>query len=193
MSLSNNSGQPVKAVLLDRDGVLNRKAAEGSYIRNYRELELLPGVPEAIRILNQSGILAIIITNQRGIALGRFTECDLEAIHLSLKAKLAEASAHVDAIYYCPHEYGQCDCRKPKTGMLERAFLDFPVANRENTVLIGDSANDIEAGRAFGIRTILITGDEGQSNYGSAKDAPVADIYSASLLQAVERVVDFRR
>jgi D-glycero-D-manno-heptose 1,7-bisphosphate phosphatase len=161
----------LRAVLLDRDGVLNRKAPEGSYIRNPGELELLPGVKEAVRLLNQHQLLAIVVTNQRGIALGQMTEGDLESIHDSLKAQLAEGAAHLDAIYHCPHNYGECTCRKPQTGMLERALRDFPVATRENTILIGDSCIDMEAGKAFGIPTILISSD------------------GASLLPAVMRIV----
>jgi D-glycero-D-manno-heptose 1,7-bisphosphate phosphatase len=180
----------VRMVLLDRDGVINRKAPEGGYVRSSEELEILPGVPEAIRLLNVSGILAVVITNQRGIALRQLTERDLEAIHASLASRLAEASAHLDAIYHCPHDYDQCDCRKPKTGMLERALREFPAASRDNTILIGDSASDIAAGKAFGIPTILISIDEGAARNKSVKDGISADANAASLLEAVELFVN---
>lgn len=188
MSLPPESFEPTRVVFLDRDGVINQKASEEDYyVQSSADLEILPDVPEAIRLLNRSGILVIVITNQRGVALGHLTDADLQEIHKALQARLAEASAHLDAIYYCPHDYDECDCRKPKTGMLERAFSDFPVATRDNSVLIGDSLSDIAAGKSFGIRTILITGNEERIKSDHGPFAP--DATAASLLDAAERIV----
>jgi D-glycero-D-manno-heptose 1,7-bisphosphate phosphatase len=182
------NGREVRVVLLDRDGVLNRKMPEGSYLRSCDELELLPGVADAIRLLNESGIVTIVVTNQRGIALGHYTEEDLESIHCSMRAQLQQAAARIDAIYHCPHDYNQCDCRKPKTGMLEQALRDFPVASRENTVMVGDSASDMAAGRAFGIPTILVASNQQRPVEDGPQQLP-ADAYAVSLLDAVEWIV----
>jgi D-glycero-D-manno-heptose 1,7-bisphosphate phosphatase len=111
---------PVRAVFLDRDGTLNRKAADGDYVKHPSELELLPRASAAVRRLNQQRVRVIVVTNQRGIALGRMSERDLEAIHIRLAAELARAGARVDAIYHCPHDGGACSCRKPAPGCFTR-------------------------------------------------------------------------
>src|SRR3954454_10176331 len=107
------------AVLLDRDGTINVKAAEGEYVTSPEQLVLLDGAAAAIRRLNLARIRVAVITNQRGIALGRMTEADLAAVHRRLVQLLVAEGARVDAIFHCPHEKGTCDCRKPGTAMLE--------------------------------------------------------------------------
>jgi D-glycero-D-manno-heptose 1,7-bisphosphate phosphatase len=178
----------VEVVLLDRDGVVNRKLPEGEYVSSWERFDLLPGVPEAIKSLNDRGITSILLTNQRGIALGLYSEKELAGIHDRLQKVLAETGAHLDAIYFCPHDKGQCSCRKPGTGLLEQAFADFPQATRTNTVLIGDSLSDIQAGKTFGIRTIFIQGDERYRKAGADNAASLADANVASLPDAVALV-----
>jgi D-glycero-D-manno-heptose 1,7-bisphosphate phosphatase len=143
-------------VFLDRDGVLNRKPAGGKFVTCWEEFELLPGVAEAIVTLNRTGRKAIVASNQRGVALGFYSLEELAAMHEQLGAELAAAGAHLDAIYVCPHDAGQCSCRKPLTGLFEQAFRDFPSAAAENSVMVGDSLRDIEAGRRMGMRTVLV-------------------------------------
>ena len=174
----------IKVALLDRDGVINRKKPEGSYILRPDELELLPGAAEAVRLLNRTGILTIIVSNQRAIARGLLTEEGLTDIHNHLQRGLAESGARVDAIYHCPHDAGQCKCRKPETGMLDRVFKDFPAATRSNTILVGDALTDIQAGKAFGIKTILINNGQSSSEKWEAGVTP--DAHSPSLLMAVK-------
>ena len=147
----------IKFVFLDRDGVINRKAPDGEYVASWEDMQILPGAERAIALLNQAGRKVIVVTNQRGIALGRYSESDLLSIHEKLHTHLGAFGAHVDAIYYCPHDYGQCTCRKPGTGMFEQAFRDFPEACPQNSVMIGDSDSDIVAGASAGMKTILIT------------------------------------
>jgi D-glycero-D-manno-heptose 1,7-bisphosphate phosphatase len=144
-------------VFLDRDGVLNQKARPGEYITSREELIVLPGVPEAVAALNRSGRKVIVVTNQRGVALGLYTLDDLGEIHQKLTAELAAAGAHLDAIYFCPHNSGQCTCRKPGTGMFEQAFRDFPEARPERSLMVGDSLRDIEAGIRVGAATAFVT------------------------------------
>jgi D-glycero-D-manno-heptose 1,7-bisphosphate phosphatase len=177
----------VQTVFLDRDGVINRKPAEGKYIGHWNEVEILPGAELAIAALNRSGRRVIVVSNQRGIALGIYTRAGVEALHRQMQEHLAVEGAHIDAFYYCPHDIGQCDCRKPRTGMFEQAFRDFPGASSAGSVLIGDSLSDIEAARALGMPSVFITGDASTQKEGAEQAARLADRVAPSLLEAVER------
>jgi D-glycero-D-manno-heptose 1,7-bisphosphate phosphatase len=132
----------------------------GEYVTRPEQLRLLPAAADGIRALSQAGLRVVVVTNQRGIALGRMTVSDLDAIHRKMLGDLAASNAQVDAIYYCPHDVGQCDCRKPSTGMFERARDELSGIDFARSVVIGDSPNDWQAGRALGCRLIAI-GDPG--------------------------------
>jgi D-glycero-D-manno-heptose 1,7-bisphosphate phosphatase len=136
--------------------VLNRKPPAGKYVTRWAEFELLPGVQQALARINRSGRKAIVVTNQRGVALGLYSQEHLVDIHERMRQSLAAHGAQLDAIYVCPHDEGQCSCRKPMTGLFEQAFRDFPAASAGNSVMIGDSLRDIEAGRRAGMRTVLV-------------------------------------
>ena len=166
--------EPPGVVFLDRDGTINVKAQDGEYVTRPEELELVPGAARAIRRLNEAGLTAIIVSNQRAIALGRMTDADLRAVHSELASRLkAEADAHVDAIFHCPHDHGQCDCRKPSTGMFNQASERFPWIDLSRSVMIGDGASDVEAGRAAGMSTIWIGHDV--PNLAAAVDRVLAN------------------
>jgi D-glycero-D-manno-heptose 1,7-bisphosphate phosphatase len=142
---------------LDRDGTINRKAPAGDYIKRPEEVSLLPRGAEAIRQLNDAGIAAIVVSNQRGIALGRMTERDLEEVNAELSRQLeAAAGARIDAFFHCPHDVGECDCRKPETGMFRQALERFPWIELTRSVVVGDSDSDAEAGRALGMGTVRL-------------------------------------
>ena len=145
---------------LDRDGVINEKADEGDYVKSPAEFRMLPGAPEAIRALNEQSVRVVVVTNQRGIALGRMTEEDVAGVHRRMEAELAEAGAHVDAVLHCPHDHGVCDCRKPGTGMFREALRRFPGTSVERAVVIGDARSDMEAAHALGARAILVRADD---------------------------------
>ena len=179
----------LKLALLDRDGVLNRKPPEGSYISRPEDLELLAGVPEAIRLLNTNDVSVAVLTNQRGVALGLYDQARLDEIHSLLRNELGRAGARLDAIYVCPHDEGQCECRKPKTGLIRQAFQDFPFATLENSVLIGDSLPDILAGRSFGLRTIFVETYPAYQKPGAAEAARLANWQAPDLLAAVRRLL----
>ena len=148
------------AVFLDRDGTINVKAPAGSYIQSPDQLELLAGASGAIRALNDAGRLVVVVTNQRGIALGRMTEDDLAAVHAKLARRLAaQAGAHLDAILHCPHDIGRCRCRKPAPGLIDAACRRLPQIDLGRSVLIGDSAADVGAGRRAGVATIRLGKD----------------------------------
>jgi D-glycero-D-manno-heptose 1,7-bisphosphate phosphatase len=142
---------------LDRDGTINEKAPEGDYIKHPGELILLPGAAGAIRRLNEAGVIVLVVTNQRGIALGRMREEDVDDVHAALRAELeTETGARIDAFFHCPHDVGECDCRKPGTGMFAAAAERFPWIDPARSVTIGDSRSDVEAGHGFGTRTVLL-------------------------------------
>jgi D-glycero-D-manno-heptose 1,7-bisphosphate phosphatase len=147
----------IRAVFLDRDGVINRKAPEGDYIKNWGEFNFLPDVAETIRVLNENSFKIIIVTNQRGIALGLMTIADLETIHRKMIVELQNKGAHIDKIYYCPHEKDSCSCRKPGIGMFMNAKMDLPGLSFTDSFVIGDSLSDMEAGKKLSCKCILIS------------------------------------
>ena len=150
------------------------------------DFHLLPGAEFAIAALNRSGRRVIIISNQRGVALGRYTRADVDALHARLQELLSAHAAHIDGFYYCPHDKDECDCRKPKTGLFQQAFRDFPDASAANSVVIGDSVSDIQAARTLGLPSIFIQGDPLTQGPESDQAAGLANAVSSSLLDAVE-------
>jgi len=179
--------QLLRYVFLDRDGVLNRKMPEGAYVTDWSQFQWLPGADDAIARMKRAGWTVILVSNQRGVALGRISVAQLELIHDNMQSHLARHGARLDAIYYCPHDYGECRCRKPETGLFEQAWQRFPQANAQNSVVIGDSLSDIEAGGRLGMKTIFIEGEADRQKAGADTAAELADAVAGSLLQAVEK------
>jgi D-glycero-D-manno-heptose 1,7-bisphosphate phosphatase len=177
----------VRYVFLDRDGVLNRKLPEGAYLSDWAQFQWLPGAVEAIARMNRAGLTVIVVSNQRGIALGCLSVEQLEIIHDQVRSDLARQGARLDAIYYCPHDHGECNCRKPGLGLFEQAAKDFPQIDAKNSVVIGDSLSDIQAGRQLGMRTIFIEGEPERQKAGAQAAASLADEVADSLLQAAEK------
>ncbi len=171
-----------KAIFLDRDGTINKYVG---FLRDVDEFELLPGTAEAIKKINASGFLAIVVTNQPVIARGEVSCQKLEEIHNKLETLLGREGAYLDGIYFCPHHphkgYAgevpelkiECECRKPKPGMLLHAAEDFNIDLTESW-MVGDGENDIKAGKAAGCRTALI----GSNDFGQ-------DITVGSLLELI--------
>jgi D-glycero-D-manno-heptose 1,7-bisphosphate phosphatase len=169
--------EPGRTVFLDRDGTINESPPEGEYVTSPAGLRLLPGAAEAIRRLNEFPAKAVVVTNQRGIALGKMSEEDLAAVHERLESDLASAGAHLDGILHCPHHEGSCECRKPGTAMFERAAREIAGVRLAGSAMVGDTARDVEAGRRLGLATVRIgPPDEGE---------PAADYEAADLLEAV--------
>jgi len=145
-----------KAVFLDRDGVINKKL-ENDYVKNWNEFHFLPGVIEAIKTINEKGYLVIVVTNQRGIGRGLMTEQDLKDIHQRMLQEIQKGGARIDDIFYCPHDMkDNCNCRKPKPGMLVQAKKKWDI-DYAKSYIIGDSETDIEAGQQVGCKGILTT------------------------------------
>lgn len=147
---------PGRTAFLDRDGTINESPPAGEYVSSPAEVRLIDGAAEAIRALNEHGALVVVVTNQRGIALGRMSEADLRAVNERIEAELARSGAHLDAIVHCPHHEGTCDCRKPKTGMFERAAHEIDGVEITGGAMVGDSAIDVEASRRLGLTTVRL-------------------------------------
>jgi D-glycero-D-manno-heptose 1,7-bisphosphate phosphatase len=186
MTINQKDSSPLRYVFLDRDGVLNRKMPEGAYVTDWSQFQWLPGAVEAIARMNRAGMTVIVVSNQRGIALGLFTDDELGVIHHNMRTHLAQHGAQLDAIYYCPHDIGVCQCRKPGIGLFAQASIDFPQATAHNSVVIGDSLSDIQAGQRLGMKTIFIQGEADRQKAGATTAAERADAVAGSLLEAVE-------
>lgn len=194
-----NLSKPQKAIFLDRDGTINRYVG---FLRDIDEFELIKDVADAIRLINASGYLAIVCTNQPVIARGEVTVEQLETIHNKMETLLGNEGAYLDKIYYCPHHPDKgfegeieslkfdCDCRKPKPGMLLQAANDFNI-DLEHSWMIGDGERDIRAGKNAGCKTVLISSADGNRN-GGDKDYG-QDMTVKSLKKAVEMIVGANR
>jgi D-glycero-D-manno-heptose 1,7-bisphosphate phosphatase len=188
-----------KAVFLDRDGVINRKAREGQYVTSWEQMEFLPGALEAVRLLNQAGYFVVVASNQRCVAKGLITSSQLEALHNRMRREFESAGAVIDAIYYCPHDHQPpCGCRKPAPGMLLEAARKH-IIDLAASWMIGDSEHDVAAGRSAGCRTVRVIEDGGsivQTPMGQRMDEGMgaeidqrADVVASSLLGAVQIVL----
>jgi len=159
-----NLSHKQKVFFLDRDGTINRYVG---FLRDIADFELLNGVPEAIRLINESGYLCIVVTNQPVVARGEITTEQLDEIHNKMETLLGKEGAYIDGLYYCPHHPDKgfkgevvelkmdCDCRKPKPGMLIKAAGDLNI-DLKQSYMIGDSDNDIVAGETAGCKTVKI-------------------------------------
>jgi D-glycero-D-manno-heptose 1,7-bisphosphate phosphatase len=180
------------AVFIDRDGTLTE---EVGYVNHPSRLRLLPRAAEAIRRMNAAGVAAVVVTNQAGIARGYFSEDVLDAVHDSLRAQLGLAGARLDGLYACLHHptdgavpyRAECECRKPKPGLLRRAAADLGL-DLTRATMIGDKASDLVPGRAVGAATVLVlTGyGLGEWEYRRAHFTAEPDHVAADLLDAVE-------
>lgn len=149
-----------KAVFFDRDGTIN---VEKNYLYKIDDFEFIHGIPELIKKYNDEGYKVIVVTNQAGIARGYYTEEDMHKLHRHIDKELMKYEAHIDAYYYCPHHpiHGtgiykiECNCRKPKTGMLENAIKDFDIDTTQS-ILYGDKPWDIEVGERMGIKSYYV-------------------------------------
>ena len=144
--------RPQKAIILDRDGVLNVKAPRAQYIRSWSEFQWIPGALDALNMLTENGYKIIVVTNQPGIARGHLTTSDLDNIHSQMIIQAKAHGSNIDHVYYCPHGWNDgCVCRKPQPGMLFEAQKDYHL-DLSSTLFIGDDSRDEEASIAAGCR-----------------------------------------
>lgn len=173
-----------KAFFLDRDGVINE---EVDYLYQPEKVVILPGVADALRKLRAAGFLAIVTTNQSGVARGMYSEADVAAVHRRIDELLAAENARVDAYYLCPHHpefTGKCDCRKPLPGMLLRAVAEWDI-DPAVSAMVGDRLSDLKAGRAAGCAAeyLVLTG------YGQ-NVVQKEDVSSIRVVRDLEAAVD---
>lgn len=199
-----NLANKQKAIFLDRDGTINKYVG---FLKDIDQFELLDGVPEAIQKINDSGYLAIVVTNQPVIARGEVSLEELRTIHNKMETLLGYKGAYLDAIYYCPHhphkgyegerpEYKiECDCRKPKPGMLLQAAEDFNI-DLSQSWMVGDGESDMEAGNAAGCRVIRIMSEEHVKGCAKAEDTegkPEEFPCCKNLMTAVQYILNTER
>jgi D-glycero-D-manno-heptose 1,7-bisphosphate phosphatase len=185
------------AVFLDRDGTINE---ERGHIETPNDLVLLSGVAAAIRRLNESQYLTVLVTNQSVIARGKCTEAGMEEIHNRLQSLIGKDRASIDRIYYCPHypEPGipggrkdlniVCDCRKPEPGLIMRAAKEMNI-DLNLSWMVGDAIRDIEAANRAGTRSILLSKQDGFNNHCSV----IPDAICLDLKDAVNLILNYSK
>jgi len=188
-----------RAIFLDRDGTLNE---EDGHITTPEKFRLYSYAAEAVRLINQSGRMAVVLTNQSGVARDYLTEATLLRIHERMEESFRLQGARIDAIYYCAHhpDYGSppyrvdCDCRKPKPGLVERAARDFNL-DLSRCYVIGDRYRDIEAGQVVGARGVMVLTGFGREEYEAGRQhwPRQPDHIAEDLLEAVKWILDGER
>jgi D-glycero-D-manno-heptose 1,7-bisphosphate phosphatase len=182
----------MKLVILDRDGVINQDSA--SFIKSPNEWVALNGSLEAIALLNQYGFRVAVATNQSGISRGLFDMATLNDIHDKMHRELALVGGRIDALFYCPHAADEhCDCRKPKTGMIEEIGKRFSVELNE-VAAVGDALRDLQAFAAAGCQPILVRTGKGEETLAAAQKDPNKAIPAntwicADLNEAAQRII----
>ena len=181
---------------MDRDGTISE---EVGYVNHPSRFRLFPYTADAIKLLNESGWLAIVVTNQAGVARGYFSEDVIVQIHEQVERELHNASARLDAIYYCAHHPSvgeppyrlDCDCRKPKTGLIDRAAADFEI-DLERSWMVGDRYGDLELAHNAGLHAAFVLSGYGRGEWeyqrGSWKIQP--ELVAEDLLDAVQQIVE---
>jgi heptosyltransferase-2 len=175
-------------IFLDRDGTLND---DPGYLKSAAELKLLPGVAAGLARLKAAGARLVVVTNQSGVGRGFFSLKDLEAVHARLEGLLEESDAALDAIYFCPHHPDDgCRCRKPATGMVDRAVAEFQV-DLGKVYVVGDHASDIQLAKAIGAKSVLVTSGKVDQQAVTMLRAAGAlpDMVVPSMTEAAERIL----
>ena len=184
-----------KVVFLDRDGVITQDPPH--YAHRIDQLRLIPKSAEAVRLLNENGFKVVVVSNQSGVARGYYQEKDVEIYNSAMKKELEERGAYIDAIYYCPH-YPEaeieayridCDCRKPKPGMLKRAEKDLNL-DLKRSFLIGDKIIDIVAGYRAGCKTILVLTGHGNEELKKNATMNIKPNYISKDLYTTSQIIN---
>jgi D-glycero-D-manno-heptose 1,7-bisphosphate phosphatase len=184
-----------RAVFIDRDGTISE---EVGYINHPSRFRIFPYAAEAIKRLHENGWLAILVTNQAGVARGYFSEEMIHSVHAVLTGELANGGAKLDAIYYCAHHpsvgeppyRSDCDCRKPKPGLITRATQELDIDVNQSW-MVGDRYSDIELARNAGLKSAFVLSGYGLGEWEHQRNnwAANPDLVSKHLLEAVELIV----
>jgi D-glycero-D-manno-heptose 1,7-bisphosphate phosphatase len=189
------NSQSSRAIFIDRDGTINEDLG---YIASPDDLIIYPWVAEAVRLVNNAGLKAVVVTNQAGVARGMYTEDDLRAIHDRMTGELRLQGARIDGVYYCPHhpEYGderyrqRCECRKPQPGMLHAAAREHGI-DLARSFVIGDKSSDINLAASAGARGALVLTGYGSETLAHQELWPCRPYLVAdNLLAAVRLILD---
>ncbi len=178
-----------RIVFLDRDGVINAFPGKGLYVTKREDLQILPGAVRGISLLKKSGYDIFVITNQGCVSRNLITAAQLDSLHDAMMRELDSVGAKIDGIFYCPHQTSDaCECKKPKTALFKKAVngrdIDFT-----QTFFVGDSEEDMEAGRALGCRTILVLSGRTKEN-DVDRLIPRPDVIKTDLLEAAQWIVE---
>ncbi len=189
-----------RAVFLDRDGVINAMVYDTEHglidsPQNPDQFQLLPNVGEAVRLINEMGLLAVVVSNQPGVAKGKSTMALLESTTARMERELAESGARLDGVYYCLHhpeatleQYrGICSCRKPKSGLLRQATEAIGI-DLDRSFMVGDGLTDIQAGRSVGCTTVLLGTLRCDSCHLMSDQNAFPDLLAPDLLSAVRLI-----
>jgi D-glycero-D-manno-heptose 1,7-bisphosphate phosphatase len=184
-----------RAVFIDRDGTISEEVGYGNHPSRYR---VFPFAAGAIKLLNEAGRLAVLVTNQAGVARGYFKEDVIAAVHDLLARELERDGARLDAVYYCPHHpsvgeppyRADCDCRKPKPGLITRAAADLDI-DLAGSWMIGDRYGDVELARNAGTRSALVLTGYGRGEFEYQRDSwpSEPDLIAENLLEAVREIL----
>ena len=182
----------MKAVFLDRDGVINEYPGDLQYVTKWSNFRFLPDVKQALKRLTENGFKIFVISNQAGVSKGVFSQTELDLITSNMLKELLAAGAKVQQVYYCVHRpEDNCSCRKPKTGLIDLAMQGLSNQNRlelQESYFIGDTIRDIETGRSAGLKTILVfSGKEKPENEDSWTVPP--DFTARDLAAAVDIIL----
>ncbi len=185
-----------RAVFIDRDGTISEEVGYVNHVSRYR---VFPFAAEAVRLLNESGRLAVLVTNQAGVARGYFKEELIAAVHNQLEEELARGGARLDAVYYCPHHPSvgeppyrfDCDCRKPRPGLLLRAARELDL-DLSRCWMVGDRYSDTELARNAGTRAAFVLTGYGRGEYEHQSHAweHRPDLVAENLLEAVRKIIE---
>lgn len=171
----------MKLIILDRDGVINEDSDE--YIKSLEEWIPIPGSIEAIAALSRAGYTVTVATNQSGIARKYFDEYELAGMHQKMCSLVEEAGGEISGVFFCPHgPEDDCDCRKPRTGLLEQIECEFGTSV-ENAPFVGDSAKDILAAKLAGCKPVLVLTGKGRTTLAEASESELADVTVFASLQ----------
>jgi D-glycero-D-manno-heptose 1,7-bisphosphate phosphatase len=181
---------------MDRDGTISE---EVGYVNHPARFRVFPYTADAIKLLNENGWLAIVVTNQAGVARGYFAEDVIVQVHDRLRGELEKAAAKLDAIYYCAHHPSvgeppyrlDCDCRKPKTGLIDRAAADFEI-DLGRSWMVGDRYGDLELARNAGLHGALVLSGYGRGEweYQRASWKLEPEVLAENLLEAVKLIIE---
>jgi histidinol-phosphate phosphatase family protein len=183
----------VNTVFMDRDGVINKYPGDKEYVKSWSEFHFLPRVKQALRKLNEEGFKVFIISNQAGVLKGVYSQESLDHITKNMLKELSGSGINISGVFYCIHrKEDNCSCRKPKTGLIDMAISKlkdegFAIA-LTNSYFIGDTMIDIEAGKAVGLKTMLVfSGKEKPHNKNNWQIQP--DFTTKNLAEAVEKII----